>query len=225
MAWRASARRDILEGDVGVAEVVFLLQGLDDAVVDFAADHADGMVAQFGDAGDRRSRRRHDHHHAMRGQRDGAGLLQIADVGPHHREIGVAGIEGLGRIEHAAGILDLEPDPAHRWWQGGRRSARRPAWPRRRAIRPRWSASSAACIAGTRSVPRRRECKTRPPAGWREPRTARHICRFFMNTRRSNRFCGQMCQISVSLRSPFCKRCERVGRIRKRPVPAALHDI
>ena len=69
-------RRDVLEGDIGVAEIVFLLQDLDDAVIDFAADHADGMVAQLGDAGDGRSRRRHDHHDAVRRQRDGSGLLR-----------------------------------------------------------------------------------------------------------------------------------------------------
>jgi hypothetical protein len=78
-------------------------------VIDFAADHAESVITQFGDAGDGRPRRRHQHDHAMRRHHDGSGLREIADIGPHHREIGLARREGLGGIEHAAGIHDLQP--------------------------------------------------------------------------------------------------------------------
>jgi hypothetical protein len=94
-----------------MVEIVLLLQYLDHAMIDLTAHHADCVIAQFGDAGDGRSRWRYDHHDAMRGQRDGARLLQIADIGPHNGKAGVARIECLRRVEYAAGILDFEPDP------------------------------------------------------------------------------------------------------------------
>ncbi len=46
----------------------------------------------------------------MAGDRNRARLLEIADIGADHRQIGMTRGKGLGRIEHAAGILHLEPD-------------------------------------------------------------------------------------------------------------------
>lgn len=68
------------------------------------------MSTQFRNTCDRRTRRRHDHQHAARGQRHGPGLLEIADIGSHDRKIGSAGGERFRSIERVAGIFDLEPD-------------------------------------------------------------------------------------------------------------------
>src|SRR5271155_5893543 len=46
---------DILEHDIGAIEIIFLPQHLGDAMIDLAADHADGMPAQLGDTRDPRS--------------------------------------------------------------------------------------------------------------------------------------------------------------------------
>jgi hypothetical protein len=61
-------------------------------------------------AGNRRSRRRHDHHNTVPREGDGPGLLEIASVRPDHRKIGGTGGKCLGGIKHIAGILDPEPD-------------------------------------------------------------------------------------------------------------------
>jgi hypothetical protein len=93
-----------------MTEVVFLLQRLHHVAIDLAAGDADGVIAQLGDAGDVRPRRRHDHDDALRRDGDGARLREVADIGPHHRKIGVPCRKSLGGIKHVAGVLDLESD-------------------------------------------------------------------------------------------------------------------
>ena len=101
-------RRDALEIYL-VGEVIFLFQGIDDLLVDLAADHANRMPLQLLDAAQRRTRQGQDHQHRFVDQHNGSRLGEIADIGTNDGEVGLSGGKQLCGIQHAARRHDLDP--------------------------------------------------------------------------------------------------------------------
>ncbi len=102
---------------------------------------------------------------------DGSRLREIADIGPDHGKIGTAGGKCLGGIEHIAGIPTLS-------LTGESIVARRPAMIDAICLAsPSNDPTAMVNVVGssktdTRRGPLPRRCRTRPPAGRREPRAA-----------------------------------------------------
>lgn len=86
--------RNVAKHHIGMVEVLFPGQDINDGMIDLAGDHTDRVSAQLGDIGNRRTRRCDERQHPARGHHHGPAVSEIAGIGKHEGKIGRAGGKG-----------------------------------------------------------------------------------------------------------------------------------